>query len=122
MHRAVAHTRGAVGAVIELDRVAGVLSCASVGNIAGWIVGHQRRRGLAAQPGFLGDRQRRTIREYTAPVDAEDIVVLHTDGLTDRWDLAGYPGLLARDPLTIAATLLRDAGLRRDDAGVLVAR
>lgn len=122
VHRAVAHTRGAVGAVIELDRVAGVLSCASVGNIAGWIVGHQRRRGLAAQPGFLGDRQRRTIREYTAPVDAEDIVVLHTDGLTDRWNLADYPGLLARDPLTIAATLLRDAGLRRDDAGVLVAR
>ncbi|GAA1768908.1 SpoIIE family protein phosphatase [Luedemannella helvata] len=122
LHRAVAHTRGAVGAVIELDRAAGVLSCASVGNIAGWVVGHQRRRGLAAQPGFLGDRQRRTIREYTTALNDEDVVVLHTDGLTDRWNLADYPGLLTREPLTIAATLLRDAGLRRDDAGVLVAR
>ncbi|GAA1792438.1 ATP-binding protein [Luedemannella flava] len=122
VHRAVAHTRGAVAAVVDLDSAAGQLTCASVGNISGWIVGHDRRRGLAAQPGFVGDRQRRAIREYTYPVAGDDVVVLHTDGLTDRWDLAGHPGLLLRDPLTIAAALLREAGLRRDDAGVLVAR
>lgn len=120
VHRAVGHTRGAVAAVVELD--AGVLRWASVGNISGWLVGHGGRKGLAAQPGFAGDRQRRTVREYEYPLDAEDVVVLHTDGLTDRWNLADRAGLLSREPLTIAAALLRDAGLRRDDAGVLVAR
>jgi hypothetical protein len=46
-------------------------------------------------------------------------VVLHSDGLTERWDLNTYPAL-DRDPTLVAALLLRDAGVRRDDAGVLV--
>lgn len=121
VHRSVAHTRGAVTAVVDLDP-AGTVRCASVGNIAGWVVGATSRRGMTSQPGFVGDRQRRTVREYEYPLGGDSVVVLHSDGLTDRWDVSGYPGLLRRSPLVIAATLLRDAGVRRDDAGVLVAR
>lgn len=47
---------------------------------------------------------------------------MHSDGVVDRWQLDDYPGLLRSGPLVMAATLLRDAGLRRDDACVLVAR
>lgn len=47
---------------------------------------------------------------------------MHSDGVTDRWRLTDYPGLQRRSPQVIAATLLRDAGVRRDDACVLVAR
>ncbi|GIH15896.1 SpoIIE family protein phosphatase [Rugosimonospora africana] len=121
LHRSVSHTRGAVTAVIDLDP-AGTVRWASLGNIAGWVVGATGRRGLTAQPGFVGDRQRRTVREYEYPLAGDAVVVLHSDGLTDRWDVSGYPGLLRRSPLVIAAMLLRDAGIRRDDAGVLVAR
>jgi hypothetical protein len=42
--------------------------------------------------------------------------------VVDRWQLADYPGLVDRSPLVVAATVLRDAGTRRDDACVLVAR
>jgi anti-sigma regulatory factor (Ser/Thr protein kinase) len=122
VHRSVSHTRGAVAAVIELDAGGGSVCCASLGNVAGWVVGPAARRGMAVQPGFAGDRQRRTIREYDYPMEPDAVVVLHSDGLTDRWDLARYPGLLRRGPLVIAGTLLRDAGVRRDDAGVLVVR
>ena len=53
-----------------------------------------------------------------------------TDGAYIAWEahLGGfYMGLLSfglfdRSPEVIAATVLRDAGTRRDDAGVLVAR
>ena len=47
---------------------------------------------------------------------------MHSDGLTDKWDIADYPGLLDCSPLVVAATLLRDAAVRRDDAGVLACR
>ena len=48
---------------------------------------------------------------------------MHSDGVTDKWRLADYPGLAAgHTPLVVATTLLRDAGVRRDDATVLVAR
>lgn len=46
-------------------------------------------------------------------------MVLHSDGLTGRWSLADRPGLHLRDPLLIAATLLRDAGAHHDDRSVL---
>jgi hypothetical protein len=49
-------------------------------------------------------------------------VVLHSDGLTERWTAENRSRLFSRDSLLIAATLLRDAGVRKDDAGVLVAR
>jgi anti-sigma regulatory factor (Ser/Thr protein kinase) len=120
LHGVANQTRGAVASVIEVDAGATNLSCASLGNIAGWIVSGRGRRGLTAQPGYLGDRTRRTIREYDYPLDESSVIVAHTDGLTDRWDLGVHPGLLTRDALVIACMMMRDAGVRRDDAGVLV--
>jgi hypothetical protein len=60
------------------------------------------------------------MREFDYPLPDGALVVLHSDGLTERWNLADYPGLTTRAAVTIAATLLRDAGRRRDDASVLV--
>ncbi|MYT59636.1 serine/threonine protein kinase, partial [Streptomyces sp. SID7834] len=47
-------------------------------------------------------------------------VVMHSDGLTERWQPAALPGFLSHTPLVAAAQLLREAGIRRDDAGVAV--
>ncbi|WP_200208957.1 SpoIIE family protein phosphatase [Micromonospora coerulea] len=122
LHRAIAHTRGAALAVAELDRAAGLLRYAGLGNIAAMIVvAGERRRGLVSLPGIAG-HQRPVVREYDYPFAADATLVMHSDGVVDRWDLADYPGLVERTPLVTAATLLRDAGTRRDDASVLVAR
>ncbi len=122
LHRSMAHTRGAALAVAEPDPVAGLLSYAGVGNIAGSVVdGDGQRRGLVSLPGIAG-HQRPTIREYGYPFPPDALLVMHSDGVVDRWQLNDYPGLAGRSPLVVAATLLRDAGTRRDDACVLVAR
>jgi hypothetical protein len=47
-------------------------------------------------------------------------VILHSDGISARWEAAALPGLETRDPLLIAAVLLAEAGIHRDDAGILV--
>jgi hypothetical protein len=47
-------------------------------------------------------------------------IVLHSDGISARWEAAALPGLTARDPLIVAAVVLAEAGTRRDDAGILV--
>ncbi|MFV2104052.1 SpoIIE family protein phosphatase [Micromonospora sp. LOL_024] len=122
LHRAMSHTRGAALAVAEPDPTAGVLRYAGLGNITGSVVADDgRRRGLVSLPGIAG-HQRPTIRQYDYPFEADSLLVMHTDGVVDRWQLADYSGLTGRSPLVVAATLLRDAGIRRDDAGVLVAR
>ncbi|MGK5737442.1 SpoIIE family protein phosphatase [Micromonospora sp. URMC 103] len=122
LHRAMSHTRGAALAVAEPDPAAGVLRYAGLGNITGQLVGPGgRRRGLVSLPGIAG-HQRPTVREYDYPFAADDLLVMHSDGVVDRWQLDDYPGLAERSPLVVAGTLLRDAGTRRDDACVLVAR
>jgi anti-sigma regulatory factor (Ser/Thr protein kinase) len=121
LHRRMNHTRGAALAVAELDRTAGLVRYAGLGNISGTVLGPDGRRGMVSLPGIAG-HQRRQVREYDYPLPPGAIVLMHSDGVVDRWDPAGYPGLLTHSPIVIAATVLRDAGIRRDDAGVVVGR
>lgn len=121
LHGLIGHTRGAAIAVADLDVDAGRLLYAGIGNIAGSIVEADKRRGLLSQPGIIG-HQIRAVRESTYDLAFGAVVVLHSDGVRERWDAAEYPGLFDRDPVVVAATLLRDEGVRRDDAGVVVAR
>ncbi|MFI7577313.1 SpoIIE family protein phosphatase [Micromonospora sp. NPDC049497] len=122
LHRAMSHTRGAALAVAEPDPATGLLRYAGVGNISGAVVDREgRRKGLVSLPGIAG-HQRPSVREYDYPFGSDALLVMHSDGVVDRWQLDEYPGLTDRSPLVVAATLLRDAGLRRDDACVLVAR
>lgn len=120
-HRRMAHTRGGAVAVVQ---VAGpvlqpVVRFAGLGNVAAVILAGGVRKGMLSVPGIAGHHTH-AIRqfEYTAPPDAA--IVLHSDGISGRWDPDAMPGLAARDPLIIAATLFAQAGSRRDDAGVLV--
>jgi hypothetical protein len=99
-----------------------VVRYAGLGNISGTVLAPDgTRRGMVSMPGIVG-HQRRQIREFDYPLAPGAIVLMHTDGVVDRWNAAEYPGLLSRSPEVIAATVLRDAGTRRDDAGVLVAQ
>ncbi|GIJ56671.1 SpoIIE family protein phosphatase [Virgisporangium aurantiacum] len=120
LHRRMSHTRGAAIGVAALDRAAGTVRFAGLGNIAAHVVRPGERRQLVSLPGIVG-HQRRTVREFSYDLAADAAVVLHSDGLVDRWRVDDYPGLLDHRAITVAATLLRDAGTRRDDAGVIVA-
>lgn len=118
LHDALRGTRGGAVAVAELDRAAGAIRFAGLGNIAGAVLAGGRKRGLVSMPGVAG-YQARVVRAFDYELPPGAVVVLHSDGLTERW--APEDDLLTRPPLVVAATLLRDAGVRRDDAGVLVA-
>jgi anti-sigma regulatory factor (Ser/Thr protein kinase) len=119
LHRAVRHTRGVAVAVAQLDE--DQVRYAGLGNIAGFLVDDTARRGLVSLPGIAG-HQRRVVREFSYPAPPGALLVMHSDGVVDRWRLDDYPGLRERSPQVVAATVLRDAGTRRDDACVLVAR
>ncbi|MDQ1673822.1 MAG: hypothetical protein QOC98_2384 [Frankiaceae bacterium] len=120
LHRGLSHTRGVAAAIADLDPAARRVRFAGIGNISAAVVA-ERRRGMISAPGIVGHQLPR-VQEYQYDLPAGSPVVLHSDGLQDRWDFAAYPGLARHRPLTVAATLLRDAGLRRDDASVVVAK
>ncbi|OHV29726.1 MULTISPECIES: ATP-binding protein [Pseudofrankia] len=120
IHNGISHTRGAAVAVAILEPSAGTLRFAGLGNISGVIVGGARRVGLTSRPGIAG-HQARGLAETRYEIPPGALVVLHSDGVNPRWDLANHPGITSRGALVVAASVLRDAGLRRDDASVLVA-
>jgi len=54
------------------------------------------------------------------PIAPGSLLVMHSDGLSARWDLRQRPELLRAHPAVIAAVLYRDHGRERDDATVVV--
>jgi anti-sigma regulatory factor (Ser/Thr protein kinase) len=116
-HARLGRTRGgAIGIVQITDQTA---RFAGLGNVAAWILADGARSGMLSVPGIAG-HQARTIRQFEYSVPSDAAIVLHSDGLSSRWDIGALPGLERNDPLVIAAALLAEAGIHRDDASVLV--
>ncbi|MGH3153203.1 MAG: ATP-binding protein [Streptosporangiaceae bacterium] len=117
VHRRISHTRG--GAVGIVQMTGQTIRFAGLGNIAAVILADGSRKSMLSVPGIAG-HQARTIRQFEYAAGPDAAIILHSDGISSRWEASALPGLDARDPLVIAAALLAEAGTHRDDAGVLV--
>lgn len=120
MHLALASTRGAAIAIAEIDRVERVVRYVGVGNISGVMVDAEPRR-MVSHNGTAGHKISH-IAEFTYPFSGLPLVVLHSDGLSARWDFAQYAGLSVRHPSVVAGVLYRDCRRARDDATIAVVR
>jgi anti-sigma regulatory factor (Ser/Thr protein kinase) len=117
VHRRMSGTRGGAVGIVRID---GQLArFAGLGNVAASIVAGGKRKSMISIPGIAG-HQARTVRQFEYEVPPGAAVILHSDGISSRWEIAALPGIETRDPLLIAAVLLAEAGIHRDDAGVLV--
>ncbi|SDC51308.1 ATP-binding protein [Paraburkholderia lycopersici] len=150
-HAALRPTRGAALALARLDLARGTLAFCGTGNVSAVAYGmgrpaDSRARGLpslrpgsqpaghAARPasahegcqlvsrnGIVGHTMRGT-QEVELAWSENAVLVLHSDGIGTRWDLAAWPGLANQPAAVIAAVLYRDFTRRRDDATVVVVR
>ncbi len=120
-HGALRKTRGAAGAIAQISQDKGLLTYAGIGNIAATLIDGEKRRGIASHNGTLG-HQLHKIQEFTLPWNKDSVLIMHSDGLSAKWDFSQYPGLLSKRPSVIAAVLYRDFQRERDDATVMVAR
>ena len=114
-------TRGAVAAVVRLDRSIGRLSYAAIGNITTIVVQNGRAKRLPVRDGLLGGRQSRPHEERIA-TNSDAVLIMHSDGLATLRKLEDRAALLHRSAPVIAARLLHEAARGRDDASVVVAR
>lgn len=121
MHAALRSTRGAALALAQVDPDHEILCYAGIGNVAGVVLHDGKSRSLVSHNGIVGHEARKR-QEFTCPFPRGAVLVLHSDGLSTRWNLEAYPGLLHRDPSLIAGVVYRDAQRGRDDATVLVLR
>ena len=120
-HDALKKTRGAALALARIYTSKNLLTFAGVGNISASVVTSAGRRSLTCHNGTVGQKVVR-VQEFAYPWSNESLLILHSDGLTARWDLQHYPGLVSKDLSIIAAMLHRDFSRGRDDTTVLAAR
>jgi anti-sigma regulatory factor (Ser/Thr protein kinase)/FixJ family two-component response regulator len=120
-HGLLRSTRGAALAVARLDADASTIQSTGAGNVVTRVVSGTSDKTLLSQHGTVG-LQIRKPEEVSAPWPAYAAVVMHTDGVMQRWPGATISPLLGRDPSLAAALLLRDFCRGRDDATVMVVR
>ncbi|WP_411070610.1 ATP-binding SpoIIE family protein phosphatase [Streptomyces sp. cmx-4-25] len=121
LHAELRGSRGAAVTVARADFSQGSVEHCGVGNISAYVVSGEKRSTLLSLPGIVG-HQMPALRSFRTPLGPDAVLVLHSDGLSDRWSPAALPGLFARQPAVVAAQLLGQAGVRRDDAGIVIAR
>jgi anti-sigma regulatory factor (Ser/Thr protein kinase) len=121
IHRALAPTRGAALAVARIDRNARLVRFVGVGNIGAVLANGGDARRMASYNGTAGHVAPR-IREFTYPFTGRPLVILHSDGLSARWEINAYPGLAASHPSLVAGMLFRHHRRGRDDATVVAIR
>jgi anti-sigma regulatory factor (Ser/Thr protein kinase) len=118
IHHRLNGTRGAAGACAHVVG-SSPLSYAGIGNIAGHLVGTESTRGLVSHSGTLGFQTRR-VQQFSYPSLGPAFLIMHSDGLSARWDLADHAGLSQHHPAVMAAVLYRDHARGRDDATIVV--
>lgn len=117
-------TRGAAATVCQMEPAEQTLRYVAVGNVKGCVKTGSGRRSLITHSGTLGlAAGPPRVPVLTCPWQAGATLVVWTDGLDSQTGAHTVdPGLLAHDPVVIAATIYRDHHRGRDDATVVVVR
>lgn len=111
LHKAMAHTRGAAVALVRMRPHGGEMTHSAIGNIE--VVGlFQEEGNPLCTPGIVGYNVRRVV-ERVFSVHGGDLFVVHTDGVSQRFDLERYRHLGVQE---LAEAVLTDWGKGHDDA------
>ena len=120
VHQSITHTRGAVGTALTIKISDQMAEYYGVGNISlRMIQKNASERGITAQ-GILGQNIRQRLSVRTLACQGHAWLILHSDGLSEKWKIENYPGLLGRDLALIAAALYKDHQRGKDDCALLV--
>lgn len=117
MHEQFRGSRGCVASILLWDRERGILSYSGIGNIMTRIAG-KRIRQLVNRDGVIGYRMVRPV-EWTEPITAGDIVLMHSDGLSSRLDERVFGEGAKLSSAEIVKRLMTHQAKQSDDASCI---
>jgi len=120
IHLALRSTRGAVMAIAEAQVNGTGVEYTGVGNISGAVFDGDTVQRMVSVNGTLGLAAKPRAFSYAWHPDG--VLIMHSDGLQNRWQLDKFPALLRRHPSLVAGLLYQQYCRGRDDVTVLVAR
>ena len=120
LHQSLDGTDGAAVGLCVIDTQSGAMQCLSVGNTVIRMVGGTEKRAFST-PGTVG-YQIRTPRVQHFTLGSHDMLLIHSDGLKESFDLTDHPEVLSRNPGQMCREIVTRFGKDHDDVSCLVAR
>lgn len=122
IHTCVKRTRGLVGTVAIFNYRSGKWRICGVGNILTRLYSGLSFRNYNAYNGIIGLNIPNTLTNYETDGDNKQYLIMCSDGIRTRWDLAKYYAVFKYDPMVLAAILYKDFSRKNDDASVLIGK
>ena len=121
VHEVLKSTQGAVACLCRIDLKSGQLSMAGIGNITCRIFRGLDSERLLSREGILGYMVS-TPREHRRKLDNAALLLMHSDGVREHFELFEYPDLLKGNAASVAARVVDTLGKNNDDASCLAVR
>lgn len=118
-HLALKPTRGAVLAIARIEREHGRLVHTGLGNVESRIIARDRVFRPVTINGIAGHSARK-FRTEVFPFQAGDLLIMHTDGISDRFELSAASR--GRDLQMLAKQIAQSHGRTHDDQLLLIVR
>jgi serine phosphatase RsbU (regulator of sigma subunit) len=120
LHARLQGTRGAAVGLCSIDGSSGRVVYTGVGNTTLRRFGSAETR-LVSQDGVLGQNMRTPMLQ-TLDLEEGDLVVLYTDGVSDRFKAEDHPSVLEHAPKDVVRSILQRFGKDHDDAACIAVR
>lgn len=118
LHEHMNDTRGVAAELVRIDRTTRQLLFCGIGNTETRIVGEPPMHP-ASLDGIIGMNVRKTTR-FAYRYDSLRAVVLHSDGISGRFELSDYPSVYDQ-PQKVADQIMTECGKKHDDAIIVIA-
>jgi serine phosphatase RsbU (regulator of sigma subunit) len=120
LHQRLNGTRGAAVGLCAIDSAAGTIEYVGIGNTS------LRRFGesetcLVSKDGVVGQNMRTPLLQ-SLNLESGDVIVLYTDGVSDRFTAAEYPSVLHHAPKDAVRVILDRFGKDHDDSACIAIR
>jgi hypothetical protein len=119
LHERLKRTRGVVISIALIDDKEGVLEYVGIGNVLTRIFNSTTTINPVKYSGCLGYILR-NFRVFRYPWIKGNIIIMTSDGISERYVTNKDPNFLKKHPIIIASTILKEYGKTQDDATVLV--
>jgi hypothetical protein len=118
LHAHLHMTRGIAAGLTKIDRATNQLSFCGIGNIEIRIIGEPPMHP-ASLDGIVGMSLRKA-KKFEYRYNSLKAVILHSDGISSKFDLSDYPTLYEQ-PQKVSEQILAEWGKKHDDATIVIA-